>query len=54
MSPGQHRPRLRLFLLLPFALLLASIAFTAISAGAAGEDEPDADDEIDIMAFDLP
>ncbi len=42
-------------MLLPFALLLAGIAFTAISAGAAGDDESDAgDDEVDIMAFDLP
>lgn len=40
-------------MLLPFALL-AGIAFSAMSAGAAGDDESDADDEIDIMAFDLP
>ena len=56
MSTGQHRPRLRLFLLRPLALLLVGIAFSAISAGAAGGDENRDDDdvEIDIMAFDLP
>ncbi len=41
-------------MLLPLALLLVGIAFTAMSAGAADDDESDADDEIDIMAFDLP
>ena len=35
-------------MLLSFALLLTIIAFTAMSAGAAG------DGEIDVMAFDLP
>ena len=54
MSTGQHRPRLRLFLLRPLALLLVGIAFSAISAGAAGGDDSPGDDEIDIIAFDLP
>ncbi len=48
MSTSRRHPELRPFLLLPFALLLAGIGFTAMSAGAA------AGDETDIMAFDLP
>ncbi len=54
MSTIRHDLRRRSFLLLSFALLLTIIAFTAMSAGAADDDESDADDEIDIMAFDLP
>ncbi len=67
MSIGQHHPILRPFLLLPFALLLAGIAFTVASAGAAGATTSGSFNaplffngsghglnEIDIMAFDLP
>ena len=54
MNTIKHALKRRSFLLLPFALLLAGIAFSAMSAGAAGDDESDADDETDIMAFDLP
>ncbi len=53
MNTIKHALKRRSFLLLPFALLLVGIAFTAMSA-AAPADESDADDEIDIMAFDLP
>ena len=56
MSSTRRHPKLRRFILLPLALLLAGIAFTAMPAGAAGGDENRDDDdvEIDIMAFDLP
>ena len=56
MSTGQHRPRLRRFLLPPLALLLAGIAFNAISAGVAGGDESADDDDvvINIIGSDLP
>ncbi len=54
MSMIKHGLRRRSFLLLPFALLLAGIAFAAVLQAAVGDDESDAEDGIDIMAFDLP
>ena len=54
MNTITHGLRRRSFLLLPFALLLAIIAFTAMSAGAASSEDSADDDEIDITAFDRP
>ena len=51
MSSTRRHPKLRRFILLPLALLLAGIAFTAMPAGAASGDD---DVEIDIIGFDLP